>query len=223
MLNWIFPKKCVKCGFEGRDLCQDCYYGLIYKQKQECPSCRVENSFGRLCSFCEQNNYSIDQLLVSFDFYSEKAIKPLLHRFKYKFSVDLSDLFVDFLQVQSGLLNKVDYVCSVPVHSKRKKFRGFNQSEVLAVKFAQKNAFKYLNLLKKIKETPPQARLHKEERNCSQLNAFVVDEVNKLNIMNKNVVLIDDVATTCATLRECAGVLKQYGAKTVSGLVLARG
>ncbi|MBU4216276.1 hypothetical protein L6270_02600 [Candidatus Parcubacteria bacterium] len=112
-------------------------------------------------------------------------------------------------------------IIPVPLHNKRLRWRGFNQSEKLAHFIANKSQIKInTENLKRIKFKKPQASLKKEARLKNIQNVFTWQGA-KLN--HQNIILVDDVTTTGATLNECAKILKANGANEVWGLVLANG
>ena len=104
------------------------------------------------------------------------------------------------------------------MYIKGKKRRGFNQSEIIAKELGRISNCKVVSLLSKIKDTEDQARLNKEERLKNIKNCFKLCDRPGLS----QVLLVDDVFTTGATMKECCKVLKQAGIKKVWGFTLAR-
>ncbi|MDA1060735.1 MAG: phosphoribosyltransferase family protein [bacterium] len=150
--------------------------------------------------------------------------------FKYKFSADLSRFFGELMFRQAEKFRQllswdIIYLVPVPLHKARLKYRGFNQSLLLAEYLSKR--FKrscVLDCLHRLKNSERQAKLGKLERQINLQGAFCLNVKNpNLSVSGRRVVLIDDVATTCSTLNECAKTLKSGGAKSVTGLVLARG
>ncbi len=116
-------------------------------------------------------------------------------------------------------------ICPVPLHLKRGRFRGFNQAAILAQGFCTQAKLEqnYLEILDRLHFSRPQMELSREERLQNVRNSFVLKDDMDQKIKNANIILIDDVATTAATLNQCAKVLKQAGAKSVYGFVVAHG
>ena len=109
----------------------------------------------------------------------------------------------------------------IPLHITRQRQRGFNQSEVLAAIVAKYLELPLVKALKRIKKTKPQIDLPQELRAQNIKGAFLVEErVHALK--GKSVILVDDVYTTGATMKEAAKILKRAGAKEVTGLVIAK-
>ncbi|MCX6734478.1 MAG: phosphoribosyltransferase family protein [Candidatus Peregrinibacteria bacterium] len=116
------------------------------------------------------------------------------------------------------------FLIPVPLSPGRLKFRGFNQSILLA-KYLEKNfsGMKVYDCMKREDGSEQQAGKLRNERLKNLENKIAMKEDSGENLRAKNVILIDDIATTGTTLNECAKVLKLAGADHVCGLVLARG
>ena len=115
----------------------------------------------------------------------------------------------------------VDAVVPVPLHPKRKKYRGFNQAFVLAKIIArEKDKALIMNCLIKAKNSPPQTIVEAYERGKNIKEAFAVKKAR--NIKDKVILLVDDVYTTGATVKECCDTLLQAGAKEVRIITLAQ-
>lgn len=119
-------------------------------------------------------------------------------------------------------LEKEIVLTPVPLSSKRLRSRGYNHAELLANGLGTKFGFEAFSALERIRDTKPQYKLKKEERTENVRGAFVMSHNVKFDIKNKTVILVDDIATTYATLRECTKVLKQNRAKKVFAVVFAK-
>ena len=199
-----------------------------------------KNKFGEFCKDCSQPYY-LNGVWIAGD-YNNKIISKLIKNIKYHFAKDISEVISKFLNIFLGsLISRYNIIhpeeleiktlekfnnsiiIPVPLHKKRKKWRGFNQSEIIAKKlvknFQLKNNLDTKNLIR-IKHKKAQVKLSKKEREKNIKDCFFW--IGK-NLKNKNIILIDDVTTTGSTLNECAKVLKNNGAKEVWGLVIANG
>lgn len=155
-------------------------------------------------------------------------IKKLVHQYKYDpFVYDLKSIMTDLMY--EGLiqheafvkcLTESPIVTAVPLSFKKYKKRGYNHAELLAKDFAIKFELTYIRCLTRVKDTKPQYTLKKEERLKNIQGAF--DLLANAQIKGKSIFLIDDLATTYSTLRECAKVLKRNGASHVWGVTFAR-
>ncbi len=122
-----------------------------------------------------------------------------------------------FAAQQNGLEDVT--VVPVPLHSKRLAERGFNQAQFLGGRVAKEMGWPLEHFLYRSRETKTQTNLTREQRRMNVSSAFAC----KGDVAGKNILLVDDVITTGATLEECAKVLKRAGAKRVKALVVARG
>ena len=113
-----------------------------------------------------------------------------------------------------------DVICYVPMTKKAEKKRGFNQCKLMARNIGYHTNIPVSNCIKKIKNTKEQKTLTKEERIINLKGVFKINNVK--DIKNKNVILIDDVMTTGATINECKYILKKSGVKQITVLTIAK-
>lgn len=114
---------------------------------------------------------------------------------------------------------RFDAVASVPVSAERKRKRGYNQSELIARPLAKLLAVPYADCLAKTRDNPEQHMLDRRQR---ERNVRGVYSVSGPGVEGKNVLLVDDIVTTGATLSECARVLYGAGAKLVACAAVAQ-
>jgi len=233
ILDTLFPISCISCGCDGVWLCETCLQKIQPLSFQLCPKCeRLITQSGRLCSFCKARRAPLDALVVATK-YKEGSVSKLVHLYKYNFIEDLSAPLGKLLTralLDSGSAIP-DLIIPVPLHPRRLRWRGFNQAELLAnyvsLNLTPGYAIPVLgNVLKRIRYTPPQMKIKdyfQRRKNMRDVFSVAVSvAVGPLQLKNKNILLIDDVATTGATLFECAKALKQNGAKKVCAAVIAR-
>lgn len=155
----------------------------------------------------------------------EGVLKELIHMFKYtgKLSLTkvLSELMIDFVKETPEIMQGIDMMTFVPLQTRRLSERGFNQSGELAFNIAKALGLPLKNLLEKTLSTRHQNELSREERLVNLKGAFRIKK--GISVKGLQILLIDDVMTTGATLSECAKVLARNGAKVVRCLTLARG
>jgi len=227
ILDLIFPKECVGCGKEGVFLCPGCASKIKLIDYSACPFCKRISEKGSTCNICKKN-HRLDGLTAAAE-YENTIIRKTIKTYKFKFvkelHIPLANLIINNTGTEDILLpqNKFDFIVPVPLHRKRLNWRGFNQSELVALKLSE-----YFNIpinrdiLIRVKNTPPQSKTKsKKEREENIKNAFAVNKNSQ--IQNKNFILVDDVCSTAFTLDECAKTLKQAEAKKVWGCVIARG
>ncbi len=243
LLDVLFPRFCIKCGREGTYLCNDCYT-FLSENSLICPVCGAPSFTGTSCDSCI-GRYGLDGLTAGWDYeglmkrtvWEIKAGyyhigKKMIERFLI-LMIDQEERFGDFLKFLLKEETKITYV--PPTNRKEgflnkklnisfKSYGGSKPENMHAKTLAEQTAKltgksekSVTDLLKKTKRTKKQARLSQKERLENVKNAFSVK-----NNPPKNLVLVDDVFTTGATMRECCKVLKKAGAENVRGLVLAR-
>lgn len=234
ILDTLFPINCLACGQAGFWFCPDCLKKIPLLNFQVCPQCeKIITTYGQRCLDCKRyapvEPFHLDALVATTN-YNENKIAKLIHVYKYNFIQDLSAPLGKLL-TQSILKSNLplpDFIIPVPLHPRRLRWRGFNQAELLAEKVSQQLTpgfnLPILNkLLLRKKYTSPQMQIKKYlERKTNIQNSFVCNPIFLETIRNKRILLIDDIATTAATLRECAKILKKSGAQKVFAAVIAR-
>jgi competence protein ComFC len=151
-------------------------------------------------------------------------LKEAIHRFKYGRVLPLVKVFGDLLHPAFQNLTRdfpTDLLVPVPLHIKRLRERGFNQTLLLVRELSKRTGIPYTErALKKIKDTPFQITLKKRERRKNLRRAFQVKDPER--IKGKAVMLVDDVYTTGTTVNECSRALRRAGAEGVVVLTVAR-
>lgn len=228
-LDVLFPISCLDCGKPGAWLCQRCLDKIPLILNQTCPLCeKVITPNGYTCFNCRKK-YSIDGILVSSS-YQNKLLAHLIHLYKYRFIEKLSEPLGE-LMVRAVLNSEIplpDLIIPVPLHKKRLRSRGFNQSEILANCLKDKispglSIPVFNNLLIRNRYTSPQMKIRSHNQRKNNIRgAFEIERKSNKILKGKRIFLIDDVATTGATLFECVEVIKRKGAKEVFGITLAR-
>jgi ComF family protein len=235
ILDIIFPIRCVSCGCYDYWLCHDCTENILLKKEQTCPLCKKSiTPNGETCFACRPHT-PLDGILVASFYRKDKEktiIAKLVHYYKYRFVLGLKNPLGKILKksLLESTLPLPDVIIPVPLHIRRLRWRGFNQSELLA-HYLGKNILPNLeipvlgNILIRNRYTKPQMHIrNRQERLTNLKDAFIFnDNLFKNDIIKeKNIFLVDDVITTGSTLIECAQVLKKAGAKKVYAIVLAR-
>jgi ComF family protein len=200
---------------------------------QVCPRCeKLIIEGGKLCSHCQQlarkkKDFPLEALIVS-SRYAAAGVAKMIHLFKYNFIEDLR-IPLGKIMVEAFFDHQIplpDILIPVPLHSRKLRARGFNQSELLAdflgENLAPGMAFPVVkDALNRRRSTLSQMKIQNyQERQKNIQGAFAV--LKPEEIKRKNILLVDDVATTGATLLECARALKSAGARKISAIVVAR-
>ena len=219
-LDLLFPLRCIECGKEGSLICAACYNRLPWILPPVCPFCGVGKPLDTPCNNCPGFETCIDGIRSPFRF--EGTIRSAVHQLKYRnlraIAIPLATMMADFAK-ENEL--PYDIIIPVPLHRKRLRERGYNQSELLAKEFGKLIAVQIeKDCLIRHRHTPAQAIAKSiQERHYNLAEAFLC---NDECVRGKNVLLIDDVATSGATLDACAKALKSAGAVSVWGLTVAR-
>jgi len=166
----------------------------------------------------------LDGVTAFFKYNESAAVGKLIKNFKYNYARGIIDVWRQIINNRLSEISAFNYkavVVPVPLHSRRLRERGFNQAGLLAqIIGASLNLKLEETGLKRIRYTNQQARLTGMERRQNLKSAFVW---NMSVSVPYEVILVDDVFTTGATMQQCARILKAVGVKKVWGLVMARG
>ncbi len=220
-LDLLFPRWCVGCGREGDFICSDCLKSLPRINPPLCPRCGQPQLSAVVCPVCVGWSADIDGIRAPFRF--DGAVRQAIHQLKYNnvraIAALLGRWLGDYLEANSL---PADVLVPVPLHRKRLRERGYNQSRLLALELAKLSGLPLVDdCLVRERHTTPQARTSNvEERRGNVADAF---SCRDRRLKDKAVLIIDDVATSGATLDACARTLKkESGASSVWGLVLAK-
>ena len=226
MQNWIvdffhlfFPNVCAACGER-----------LLTQEKVICTRCLVD--LPRTNFHLEQNNpvsqlfwgrIDVKNATALFRFQKGSRFQDLLHLLKYKGRQDVGEELgrqLGFELKKSVLFNNVNIVIPVPLHPKREKKRGYNQAECIAKGIAESMGIEIQsrNIIRN-KETQTQTNKSRIERWKNVDSIFEIKQPEKL--INKNILLVDDVVTTGATLEACAQAILKTKGTTVNIAALA--
>lgn len=224
ILDVIFPLSCAGCGINGVLLCETCSAALRPNAPQ-CFICNARDIEAKICASCRKHT-EYARMYAPFS-YSNKTIRAMIHRLKYRRIQPYAAITASLLQKSAAFyklaLPRNTVIVAVPLHPSRFLERGFNQSEHIGQELSQRLAIPLADrdVLVRHKRTKPQAQIkNPEERRENIKDAFRVRDAT--DIFRKNVLLIDDVATTGETLNEAAKALKRGGAKSVWAFTLAK-
>lgn len=231
ILDSLFPIFCLSCRKEGSWLCENCLAQTKILDFQVCPACEdTITDKGFLCHFCREARKSHLDGLIAAVSYDDPVARKMVHNFKYRFIGDISEPLAKLI-CRALIRNDValpDFIIPVPLHPKRLRWRGFNQSLSLASRLSEKLSplmeIEILDILKRQKYNQPQMQIKNYQQRLKNMqNIFaLLPDANPDLIKNKSILIVDDIATTGATLEECAKVLKSAGAKKVFAAVVAR-
>jgi ComF family protein len=215
----VAPFFCCQCRkiTETGYICNKCYKELRLQLTITCPFCERRKPFNEPLDRTCCNN--LIRSLLSLAIYEEQSLSQLIRTAKYQGYFEVFSFFGQLIGVE---LNKLDLPTNftfvpIPLHRARLQSRGFNQAEVLTQVISQKtNLPVSLSLERKI-NNKPQALLTGKERLDNVKGIFEAKPP-----IPDNIIIIDDIWTTGATMKEAATILKQHGAKKILGLVILK-
>lgn len=202
----------------------ECILEIIYPRENYCIVCGDDDCFG-ICEVCKNSIKTIkdscQEEIISYGYYGG-VLKNLILKFKYKSNFTAGDILAEILEEYiTKNINYKEYIITyIPLSKKSKKLRGFNQCEYIAKKISRDLSIDILEILVKDRETKEQKKLRKDERAENVKNAFKIKE--GITLKNYKIILIDDVTTTGATLKEGHNLLKKNGVKEIKLLTLAK-
>ncbi len=206
VFDLLFPISCLGCGKSDVWICRKCLQSIPGFPRSELEKIRIKG---------------IDEIIVAAG-YDNQLVQKAVHLLKYKSVADLAKPLAEVILNNTAVskLENDNLIIPVPLHRRRQRERGFNQSDLIAKALADRLDWEMRDdVLIRKKHTTPQMKLDREDRLQNLKDAF---ELRK-PLPNKNIVLVDDVLTTGSTLRECARVLKKYGAKIITAVCVAHG
>jgi len=223
----VFPSICRLCANPaepGAPVCDDCLTKIEFI-KARCDICGESFAAGNIehvCGDCSLDRPSFEKARAWVKF--QDPVISIVHRFKYRHGFYFADWMV------TGMVDvferefadeKFDVIIPVPLHWRRLLTRGYNQALILARPLGRKLKIPIAPgaLVRRV-NNPPQVGLSRAQRRENMKKVFAVK--NKKNVAGKNILLVDDVITTGATVSEAAKVLVKAGAETVSVLAFGR-
>lgn len=199
-------ENCVLCG-------QD-----LLKEKFICNNCEKRIKFCKEAFQVEKNKMSFDCYSVS---YYSSGMMELVLMLKYKSNFRAGEAIADYMIDAIRRENiKFDGVTYIPMTKKSLKKRGYNQSKYLAKIIGESLNKPVIHCLNKIRDTKDQIGLNGNERWNNVYGSFIVTD--EVNVINKNILLVDDVITTGATAFSCACQLMKKNAKKITILTAAK-
>lgn len=211
----VFPPRCPGCRRRGTWLCQDCAGKTPVVEWPRCERCGVPSEAACRCGSLHP---ALDAARAAL--WYDGWVPSAIQWFKYEGDAARADALGAFLAAEMDHVPAGAIVVPVPLHRRREQLRGYNQSMLLAREAARRRGLPVMPALIRQRNTPRQVGLHADERARNILDAFSMAPTADVN--GRDVVVIDDVLTTGATLGECAAVLRRAGATRVEAVVLAR-
>ena len=230
LVHTLLPAPCLECGRPlpargtALGLCSGCRARLKPLPEKACGICArplpsYEPPPGFVCAACRESPPGFDRLLALWSY--EPPLDKVVQALKFRRLDYLgSHLARALAEELGGELLSFDAVVPVPLHWRRRLARGYNQAERIASPLARALGLPLTRALSRVRATPPQSLLGRKERLANLRRAFRARHPERLR--DRHLLLVDDVATTGATLDAAATVLKRAGAAAVTALVVGR-
>jgi ComF family protein len=229
VIDIFYPNLCFICrryipsNSDGQLICDLCWQSIERNTPPFCYRCGAHLSFKRkICPYCSKKVFYFDRLWSACIYTG--VMEELICLFKYKgydfLGKKLSKILIDFIKEFRIPVNLIDWIVPIPLHPRKLREREFNQSEILAKELAKEFNLRLSCNLIRIKDTIPQAGLPQNKRFQNVKDVFGVKRESEFR--DKNILLIDDVSTTGATLSWGSFALRKAGAKGIFCLTLAR-
>jgi len=223
LINIIFPSHCLNCrknAERGGVICADCFGKISLNQTLFCGKCRARiPDQKKIC------HNSFPYLLGAAGSYGDETLKNLIHGLKFQYlksaARPLGEILIRYTDGLGLPLEKFS-VIPVPLSKKRLRERGFNQSELIAKILAEHFGLPIdASSLTRAKNTKPQSETKNlAERRENVRACFFVTHPEA--VAGRNILLIDDVTTSGATLFEAASALKSAGARKILAMTVAK-
>lgn len=208
VLNIIFPNVCGICGkIDKNSLCPKCKIKI--KKNENAKIIKIKNKNFTEYGYLFKYNGIIREKILDYKFNDKSYL--------YK---TFTEIIIKNKKI-CGFIKKYDIIIPVPIHKKRRKERGYNQSKLIAKEIAKRLEINMeKDVLYKIKNNKAQMLLTKKEREINIKNVYKIIEVQK--IKNKKILLLDDIYTTGNTVNECSKMIKEAGASKIAVLTIAK-
>lgn len=217
LIELFFPRRCVRCGVFDVSLCDRCQRNLV-SSTLVCLFCGNENNDGRTCDLCAPR-YFLDGLTSAYS-YHDAVIQTVIASFKYRSHRKLAPIIAGLMA--RGGAPAGDALVFIPLAAARRRERGYNQAELLARELARLTSLPFLEPppLIKIRSAPQQAKAKSRQARFEQIkDAFALRKDASAQLRGKRIILVDDVATSGATLNEAARILKNGGGDGTPGAI----
>lgn len=223
LISLIATASCVGCGIEHKTLCLACATSEILPFGERCWRCNQLSFGGQTCVSCRSfKGPTLVWITTEYQGLSSEIIKVFKYNHVRAISSEISRLMIGTLKAfcpDEAIKRRNYLVVHVPTASARARLRGFDHSKRLAKTIARFGQFEYSDSLGRLGQSR-QVGASKDIR-LKQVKGLYYAK-NQKQLAGRNILLVDDVVTTGATLKECATILRKAGARRIDGLVFAK-
>jgi competence protein ComFC len=240
VLDTVFPRTCILCGAGDTVLCGICLAVCKKVDYQMCVICQKPSLGGITHSSCK-SPFAPDGILSVFNYHDDHISQAIIYG-KYKFIPEIYTSLGSFLGAWIAREQLTEYfkdfvITPLPLSKSRKRWRGFNQAEILTEELSQTLGIPVVHALTRTRSTKTQKDLNKDSRQKNIEGAFSLTSKSTPpwyhrfiktkpqvppDIKQTNIILVDDVVTTGSTLKEAVKVLKRNAAGKVWCITIAR-
>ncbi len=213
IVNLISPYECMVCGEQDHLVCEACWQSNVESRVATCFWCNSLSPEGKTCKKCQAKT-SLGGVIVPYRL--KHIVKECIYELKYYSNRESAKLLAGYMS-KSIDASKFDFISCVPATGRNQRKRGYNQAELLAKELSRKCRIPLIPALIRTKHID-QIGLNRSERLETIKNNF--ESINTYT--KENLLLVDDVLTTGATLNECARTLREAGARSVWAVVVAK-
>ena len=220
-LDLLFPRRCVGCGEEGSFLCARCEETLPRLTAPFCRLCAQPLASGEMCSRCREAPLAGLEGIRA-PYLMEGIARDCVHKLKYQDFRAMAGVLGGLVTTHAAeMAMPATVLVPVPLHPRRLRARGYNQSALLAREMGRRMDIPVAErALRRTRAAPPQARsANLAERSRNVEGSFTVRDAS---LSGSAVLLVDDVCTTGSTLAACAVALKAAGVRSVWAVTVAR-
>ncbi len=227
-IDIIYPPTCYICkelfiSYDGHKyICPSCKKVLLssINIKNRCKICS-KTLINNRCNFCSSNETYKNISLFDYDGYMRSLLYDMKYSNNKKLAKEIIFLYNDYLIKNLDYFKTFDYVISVPLHNKKLRQRGFNQSEIMAQTISKIINVPYYPLLIRTRHTPPQSKLNFKQRRKNLKGVFDFNTPFKdLPLKGKKVIIVDDIFTSGTTILYCGKTLENAGVSDILSITI---
>lgn len=215
IISLLAPHRCIGCGLEGTLLCESCRTVSIIAPPSRCFLCHKATSQHQVCASCRRKS-GLHHVWVAAEY--DETAKRLIHKLKFARAQAAASVLAEIMAETLPDLPGEMVITHVPTANKRVRTRGYDQSKLIAKSLARRRGWQYQELLLR-SGSSRQVGSSRKDRLVQLRDAF---KPKHRDLEGENVLLVDDVTTTGATLQMAAKTIKSTGARQVSAVVFAQ-